>query len=166
MAGVLDSARFRTFLAWELGVSVRDVTGFVLGGHGDQMVPVASYTNVAGIPVADLIPADRLAEIVQRTRDGGAEVVKLLKSGSAYYAPSAAVCEMVDSIVLDQKRVLPCAALLQGEYGLDGLYMGVPCRLGAGGLEQVLEISLSGDEKAALEQSAAAVRELIGVLGL
>ena len=166
MAGVLDSARFRTFLAWELGVSVRDVTGFVLGGHGDQMVPVASYTNVAGIPVSDLIPADRLAEIVQRTRDGGAEVVKLLKSGSAYYAPSAAVCEMVDSIVLDQKRVLPCAALLQGEYGLDGLYMGVPCRLGAGGLEQVLEISLSGDEKAALEQSAAAVRELIGVLGL
>jgi malate dehydrogenase len=166
MAGVLDSARFRTFLAWEMGVSVRDVTGFVLGGHGDQMVPVASYTNVAGIPVSDLIPADRLAEIVQRTRDGGAEVVKLLKSGSAYYAPSAAVCEMVDSIVLDQKRVLPCAALLQGEYGLDGLYMGVPCRLGAGGLEQVLEISLSGDEKAALEQSAAAVRELIGVLGL
>jgi malate dehydrogenase len=166
MAGVLDSARFRTFLAWELGVSVRDVTGFVLGGHGDQMVPVASYTNVAGIPVANLIPAGRLAEIVQRTRDGGAEVVKLLKSGSAYYAPSAAVCEMVDSIVLDQKRVLPCAALLQGEYGLEGLYMGVPCRLGAGGLEEVLEISLSGDEKAALEQSAAAVRELIGVLGL
>src|SRR6476660_3129015 len=118
MAGVLDSARFRTFLAWELGVSVRDVTGFVLGGHGDQMVPVTSYTNVAGIPVSDLIPADRLAEIVQRTRDGGAEVVKLLKSGSAYYAPSAAVSEMVDSIVHDQKRVLPCAALLQGEYGL------------------------------------------------
>jgi malate dehydrogenase len=166
MAGVLDTARFRTFLAWELGVSVRDVTGFVLGGHGDQMVPVASYTNVAGIPVSDLIAADRLAEIVQRTRDGGAEVVKLLKSGSAYYAPSAAVCEMVDSIVLDQQRVLPCAALLQGEYGLDGLYMGVPCRLGAGGLEQVLEISLSADERAALERSAAAVRELIGVIGL
>jgi malate dehydrogenase len=166
MAGVLDSARFRTFLAWELGVSVRDVTGFVLGGHGDQMVPVASYTNVAGIPVSDLIAPDRLAEIVQRTRDGGAEVVKLLKSGSAYYAPSAAVCEMVDSIVLDQKRVLPCAALLQGEYGMDGLFMGVPCRLGAGGLEQVLEISLSADERAGLERSAAAVRELIGVIGL
>ena len=166
MAGVLDSARFRTFLAWELGVSVRDVTGFVLGGHGDQMVPVASYTNVAGIPVSDLIAPDRLAEIVQRTRDGGAEVVKLLKSGSAYYAPSAAVCEMVDAIVLDQQRVLPCAALLQGEYGLDGLYMGVPCRLGAGGLEQVLEISLSADERAGLERSAAAVRELIGVIGL
>src|SRR3712207_2229058 len=112
MAGVLDTARFRTFLAWELGVSVRDVTGFVLGGHGDQMVPVVSYTNVAGIPVADLIAAERLAEIVQRTRDGGAEVVKLLKSGSAYYAPSAAVCEMVDAIVHDQNRVLPCAARL------------------------------------------------------
>jgi malate dehydrogenase len=166
MAGVLDTARFRTFLAWELGVSVQDVTGFVLGGHGDQMVPVPSYTNVAGIPVTDLIPADRLAEIVQRTRDGGAEVVKLLKSGSAYYAPSAAVCEMVDSIVNDQKRVLPCAALLRGEYGLDGLYMGVPCRLGAGGLEQVLEIGLAADEKAELERSAAAVRELIGVIGL
>ena len=114
MAGVLDTARFRTFLAWELGVSVRDVTGFVLGGHGDQMVPVTSYTNVAGIPIAELIPAPRLAEIVQRTRDGGAEVVKLLKSGSAYYAPSASICEMVDSIVHDQKRVLPCAALLPG----------------------------------------------------
>jgi malate dehydrogenase len=166
MAGVLDTARFRTFLAWELGVSVRDVTGFVLGGHGDQMVPVTSFTNVAGIPVADLIPADRLSEIVQRTRDGGAEVVKLLKSGSAYYAPSAAICEMVDSIVLDQKRVLPGAALLQGEYGLEGMFMGVPCRLGSGGLEQVLEISLSADERAELDRSAAAVRELIGVMGL
>src|SRR5947209_14690847 len=137
MAGVLDSARFRTFLAWELGVSVRDVTGFVLGGHGDQMVPVTSYTNVAGIPITDLIGQERLAEIVQRTRDGGAEVVKLLKSGSAYYAPSAAVCEMVDSIVLDQKRVLPCAAHLNGEFGLDGIFMGVPCRLGASGLEEI-----------------------------
>ena len=114
MAGILDSARFRTFLAWELGVSVRDVTGFVLGGHGDTMVPVSSYTNVAGIPVSQKIDADRLEEIVQRTRDGGAEVVKLLKTGSAYYAPAAAVAEMVDSIVLDQKRVLPCAALLRG----------------------------------------------------
>jgi len=166
MAGVLDTARFRTFLAWELGVSARDVTGFVLGGHGDQMVPVASYTNVAGIPVTELIPADRLAEIVQRTRDGGAEVVKLLKSGSAYYAPSAAVSEMVDSIVHDQKRVLPCAALLKGEYGLDGLYMGVPCRLGAAGLEEVLQITLNADEQAQLSRSADAVRELIGVMGL
>ena len=166
IAGVLDTARFRTFLAWELGVSVRDVTGFVLGGHGDQMVPVTSYTNVAGIPIADLIPAPRLAEIVQRTRDGGAEVVKLLKSGSAYYAPSASICEMVDSVVLDQKRVLPCAALLSGEYGLDGLYMGVPCRLGSGGLEEVIQIDLSAEERAELERSAAGVRELIAVMGL
>jgi malate dehydrogenase len=166
MAGVLDTARFRTFLAWELGVSVRDVTGFVLGGHGDQMVPVVSYTNVAGIPVADLIPADRLEQIVQRTRDGGAEVVKLLKSGSAYYAPSAAVCEMVDSIVHDQGRVLPCAAYLQGEYGLDGLYMGVPCKLGSGGLADVIEIELSDDERSQLSRSAEAVRELVGVMGL
>jgi malate dehydrogenase len=166
MAGVLDSARFRTFLAWELGVSVRDVTGFVLGGHGDQMVPVVSYTNVAGIPVADLIPADRLAEIVQRTRDGGAEVVKLLKSGSAYYAPSASVCEMVDSIVLDQKRVLPCAAHLNGEFGLDGIFMGVPCRLGASGLEEIIKIELSDDERQQLHRSADAVRELVGVMGL
>jgi malate dehydrogenase len=166
MAGVLDTARFRTFLAWELGVSARDVTGFVLGGHGDQMVPVVSYTNVAGIPVSALIAPDRLEEIVQRTRDGGAEVVKLLKSGSAYYAPSAAVCEMVDSIVHDQRRLLPCAALLRGEYGLDGLYMGVPCKLGAGGLEEIVEIELSDDERAQLERSADAVRELVGVMGL
>jgi malate dehydrogenase len=166
MAGVLDSARFRTFLAWELGVSVRDVTGFVLGGHGDQMVPVASNTNVAGIPVTELIEPDRLAEIVQRTRDGGAEVVKLLKSGSAYYAPSASVCEMVDSIVLDQKRVLPCAAYLQGEYGLDGIFVGLPCRLGATGLEEIIEIELSSDERGQLDRSAAAVRELVQVMGL
>ncbi|HEY0387769.1 MAG TPA: malate dehydrogenase [Gaiellales bacterium] len=166
MAGVLDSARFRTFLAWELGVSVRDVTGFVLGGHGDQMVPVVSYTNVAGIPVSDLIPHNRLAEIVQRTRDGGAEVVKLLKSGSAYYAPSASVSEMVDSIVLDQKRVLPCAAYLTGEFGLDGIFMGVPCRLGATGLEEIIKIQLSDDEQQQLNRSADAVRELVGVMGL
>src|SRR4051812_11944495 len=166
MAGVLDSARFRTFLAWELGVSVRDVTGFVLGGHGDQMVPVTSYTNVAGIPITDLIPPQRLAEIVQRTRDGGAEVVKLLKSGSAYYAPSASVCEMVDSIVLDQKRVLPCAAYLTGEFGLDGIFMGVPCKLGAGGLEEIVKIELTGEETAELRRSADAVRELVGVMGL
>jgi malate dehydrogenase len=166
MAGILDSARFRTFLAWELGVSVRDVTGFVLGGHGDQMVPVTSYTNVAGIPVAELIPRERLAEIVQRTRDGGAEVVKLLKSGSAYYAPSASVAEMVDSIILDQKRVLPCAAHLEGEFGLDGIFMGVPCRLGAAGLEEIVKISLSEEERQQLNRSADAVRELVGVMGL
>ncbi|HEY1480573.1 MAG TPA: malate dehydrogenase, partial [Gaiellales bacterium] len=165
MAGVLDTARFRTFIAWELGVSVRDVTGFVLGGHGDQMVPVTSNTSVAGIPVSELIPADRLAEIVQRTRDGGAEVVRHLKTGSAFYAPSAAVCEMVDSIVLDQKRVLPVAALLEGEYGIDGIYMGVPCKLGAEGLEQVIEVELTDSEKAELGRSADAVRELVGVLG-
>jgi malate dehydrogenase len=166
MAGVLDSARFRTFLAWELGVSVRDVTGFVLGGHGDQMVPVTSYTNVAGIPITDLIGQERLAEIVQRTRDGGAEVVKLLKSGSAYYAPSASVAEMVDSIVHDQKRVLPCAAYLTGEFGLDGIFMGVPCRLGAGGLEEIIKLNLTDDEQAQLNRSAEAVRELVGVMGL
>jgi malate dehydrogenase len=166
MAGVLDSARFRTFLAWELGVSVRDVTGFVLGGHGDQMVPVTSYTNVAGIPITDLIGQERLAEIVQRTRDGGAEVVKLLKSGSAYYAPSASVVEMVDSIVHDQRRVLPCAAYLTGEFGLSGIFMGVPCRLGAGGLEEIIKLNLTGDEQAQLNRSAEAVRELVGVMGL
>ena len=166
MAGVLDTARFRTFLAWELGVSVKDVTGFVLGGHGDQMVPVTSNTNVAGIPITDLIEPARLAEIVQRTRDGGAEVVKLLKSGSAYYAPSASICEMVDSIVLDQQRVLPAAALLQGEYGLNGLYMGVPCRLGSRGLEHVYEVELTTEEQSELNRSADAVRELIDVMGL
>jgi malate dehydrogenase len=164
MAGILDSARFRTFLAWELGVSVRDVTGFVLGGHGDTMVPVLSYTNVAGVPVRQKIAADRLEEIVQRTRDGGAEVVKLLQKGSAYYAPSAAVVEMVDSIVFDQKRVLPCAALCQGEFGLDGLFVGVPVRLGAEGIEEIIEIDLEDDEKAQLRTSADAVQELVDAL--
>jgi malate dehydrogenase len=164
MAGVLDTARFRTFIAWELKVSARDVTGFVLGGHGDQMVPVVSNTNVSGIPVSELIAPDRLAEIVQRTRDGGAEVVKHLKSGSAYYAPSAAVAEMVDSIVLDQKRVLPCAALLEGEYGIDGIFMGVPCKLGRDGLEEIIEIQLTDEEKDELARSAGAVRELVKVV--
>jgi malate dehydrogenase len=164
MAGVLDSARFRTFLAWELGVSVRDVTGFVLGGHGDTMVPVVSYTNVAGIPIRQRIGDDRLEEIVQRTRDGGAEVVKLLQKGSAFYAPSAAVAEMVDSIVFDQKRVLPCAALCQGEFGIDGLFVGVPVRLGAEGIEEIVEIDLDDDERAELQKSAAAVQELVDAL--
>jgi malate dehydrogenase len=166
MAGVLDSARFRTFLAWELGVSSRDVTAFVLGGHGDTMVPVVSYSNVAGIPIDRLVPAERIAEIVQRTRDGGAEVVKLLKSGSAYYAPAASVCEMIDSIVLDQRRVLPTAAFLEGEYGIDGVYVGVPCKLGARGLEEILQIDLSDDEREQLTRSAGAVRELVEVMGL
>jgi malate dehydrogenase len=164
MAGILDSARFRTFLAWELGVSVRDVTGFVLGGHGDTMVPVVSYTNVAGVPVRQKIPDDRLEEIVQRTRDGGAEVVKLLQKGSAFYAPAAATAEMVDAIVHDQKRVLPCAALCQGEFGIDGLFVGVPVRLGAEGIEEIVEIDLDDAERAELESSAGAVRELVEAL--
>src|SRR5215218_4953792 len=164
MAGVLDSARFRTFLAWELGVSVQDVTGFVLGGHGDTMVPVVSYTNVAGIPVSQKIEAGRLEEIVQRTRDGGAEIVKLLQKGSAYYAPSAGVVEMVDSIVFDQKRILPCAALCEGEYGIDGLFVGVPIRIGAEGVEEIVEIDLNEKESEELGKSADAVRELVDKL--
>ncbi|MEA2428802.1 MAG: malate dehydrogenase [Thermoleophilaceae bacterium] len=164
MAGVLDSARFRTFLAWELGVSGRDVTGFVLGGHGDTMVPVVSYTNVAGIPITQLIEDQRLEEIVQRTRDGGAEVGKLLQKGSAFYAPSAGVAEMVDSIVLDQKRVLPCAALCQGEYGIDDLFVGVPVKLGSQGIEDIIEIELNDTEKEALQKSAGAVKELVEAL--
>jgi malate dehydrogenase len=164
MAGILDSARFRTFLAWELGVSVRDVTGFVLGGHGDTMVPVVSYTNVAGIPIRQKIDDARLEEIVQRTRDGGAEVVKLLQKGSAFYAPSAAVAEMVDSIIYDQKRVLPCAALCQGEFGVDGLFVGVPVKLGKEGVEEILEIDLDSSEQDQLQKSAAAVQELVDAM--
>ncbi|MGK2878419.1 MAG: malate dehydrogenase [Solirubrobacterales bacterium] len=164
MAGVLDSARFRTFLAWELGVSAQDVTGFVLGGHGDTMVPVVSYTNVSGIPVAQKISAGRLEEIVQRTRDGGAEIVKFLQKGSAYYAPSAAAVEMCDAIVFDQKRVLPCAALCEGEYGLNGLFVGVPVKIGAEGVEEIIEIDLTEDESAALKASAGAVEELVEAL--
>ncbi|HEY2603472.1 MAG TPA: malate dehydrogenase [Thermoleophilaceae bacterium] len=164
MAGVLDSARFRTFLAWELGVSVRDVTGFVLGGHGDTMVPVVSYSNVAGVPIRQKISDSRIEEIVQRTRDGGAEVVKLLQKGSAFYAPAAAVAEMCDSIVYDQKRVLPCAALCQGEFGVDGLFVGVPVRLGKEGVEEIIEIDLDDDEKQQLEKSAGAVKELVDAM--
>ena len=161
MAGILDSTRFRTFLAWEVGVSVRDVTGFVLGGHGDSMVPVVSYTSVAGVPVRQLLGDDRLEEIVRRTRDGGAEVVRLLQQGSAYYAPAAAVAEMCDAIVLDQKRVLPCAALCQGEYGIDGLFVGVPVLLGHGGVEEIVEIELDERERRELGESAGTVRELV-----
>ena len=164
MAGILDSARFRTFLAWELGISVRDVTGFVLGGHGDTMVPVVSYTNVAGVPITQKVPDERLREIVQRTRDGGAEVVKLLQKGSAFYAPSAAVVEMVDSIIFDQKRVLPCAALCQGEYAIDGLFVGVPVKLGRDGVEEIVEIDLRDEERRELARSADAVRELVQAL--
>src|SRR3954463_3620775 len=164
MAGILDSARFRTFLAWELGVSVRDVTGFVLGGHGDTMVPVVSYTNVAGVPVTQKIDSGRLEEIVQRTRDGGAEVGKLLQKGSTFYAPAAGVAEMVDSIVLDQKRVLPCAALCQGEYGVDNLFVGVPVKLGTEGIEEIVEIELEDEERSQLGKSADAVAELVQAL--
>jgi malate dehydrogenase len=164
MAGILDSARFRTFLAWELGVSVQDVTGFVLGGHGDTMVPVTSYTNVAGVPVSQRIDPTRLEEIVQRARDGGAEVVKLLKAGSAYYAPAAAVAEMIDSILLDQKRILPCAAYCDGEFGIDGLFVGVPVKLGSDGVEEIVGIELSGQEMKDLQKSAGSVRELVDAM--
>jgi len=160
MAGVLDSARFRAFIAMELKVSVENIHAFVLGGHGDSMVPSTRYTTVAGVPVEELIPADRLAQIVQRTRDGGAEIVKLLKSGSAYYAPAAAVAEMAEAIVRDKKKILPVAALCQGEYGVTGLFVGVPARLGAKGMEGVFEIKLSGEESAALKKSADAVEKL------
>src|SRR3954452_18162380 len=164
MAGILDSARFRTFLAWELGVSARDVTGFVLGGHGDTMVPVVSYSNVAGIPIRQKLSDDKIEAIVQRTRDGGAEVGKLLQKGSAFYAPSAAVAEMVDSIVFDQKRVLPCAALCQGEYGIQDLFVGVPVKLGAEGIEEIVEIELEDEERSQLGKSADAVAELVQAL--
>ncbi len=166
MAGVLDTARFRTFIAQELNVSVRDVSAYVLGGHGDTMVPLVRFTTVAGVPVSNLIPAERLAQIVQRTRDGGAEIVNLLGSGSAFYAPSAAVAQMIDSIVLDKKMILPCAVYLQGEYGIHNLYVGVPAKLGAKGVEEVIQIELTHEEQAALQKSADAVKELVGVMGI
>ncbi len=166
MAGVLDSARFRSFIAAELNVSVENVTAFVLGGHGDTMVPLARYSTVAGIPITELIAPDRLEQIVQRTRDGGAEIVKYLKTGSAYYAPSAAVTEMVEAILKDKKKILPCAAYLEGEYGIEGYYIGVPCKLGAAGLEQIIEIKLTAEEDAALKKSAEAVKELCAVIGV
>ena len=163
MAGILDTARFRTFVAWETGSSAKDVAAMVLGGHGDQMVPVVSATNVGGIPLRRLLSDDRIEAIVERTRKGGGEVVNLLGT-SAWYAPGAAVAEMVDAIMLDQKRVLPCTALLEGEYGIDGLYMGVPVKLGASGVEEIVELELSDDERAELEKSADAVRDVVGVL--
>jgi malate dehydrogenase len=164
MAGVLDSARFRTFIAQELSVSVESVTAVVLGGHGDTMVPLVRLSSVAGIPLAELIPNDRLNAIVDRTRNGGAEIVKYLKTGSAYYAPSASAIEMAESILRDRKKVLPCAAYLDGEYGIHGLFVGVPCRIGAGGVEKIYEIKLSADESAALKKSASAVQELVDVI--
>jgi len=166
MAGVLDSARFRTFIAEELNVSVENVTAFVLGGHGDTMVPLTRYSTVAGIPITELIEPKRLESLVQRTRDGGAEIVKYLKTGSAYYAPSSAVTEMVEAILKDKKKILPCAAYLEGEYGIKGLYVGVPVKLGSKGIEQIIEIKLTSEEQTALKKSADAVKELVGVIGV
>ncbi|MEE8060527.1 MAG: malate dehydrogenase [Gemmatimonadales bacterium] len=164
MAGVLDTARYRTFLADALEVSVEDIQAMVLGGHGDTMVPLISCTTVSGIPVTQLLDRETLDAIIDRTRNGGAEIVKHLKTGSAYYAPSAAAVQMVEAIVLDKKRVLPCAAWLTGEYGLDGVYCGVPCKLGRGGLEAILEIELSEDERVALHRSADAVRDTMATV--
>jgi malate dehydrogenase len=166
MAGVLDTARFRTFIAQELHASVRDVQAYVLGGHGDTMVPLSRLCTVAGVPISQLIPANRIEEIVQRTRDGGAEIVKLLGTGSAYFAPSAAILQMIDSIILDKHMILPSAVYLQGEYDIHNLFIGVPAKLGAHGLEQVVEIELTEQERALLQKSADAVRELVDVLAL
>jgi malate dehydrogenase len=165
-AGVLDTARFRYFLAQELGASVESVQAYVLGGHGDDMVPLTSYTSVGGVPVMELIKPERLEEIVQRARQGGAEIVGLLKTGSAFQAPSAAVTQMVDSILLDRKMILPCAAYLQGEYGIKDLFVGVPVKLGARGVEEIVQIGLTKEEQAALESTAASVRELVTKMGL
>lgn len=164
MAGILDTARFRTFLAQELNTSVEAVSAFVLGGHGDTMVPVAGSTTVGGTPISRLLSQARIDDIVQRTRDGGAEIVNLLKSGSAYYAPSASIAQMVEAILLDKKDILPCAAYLDGEYGISGVYVGVPVKLGAGGIKQVVEFDLTDEESAALHGSAVAVRELVSVM--
>jgi malate dehydrogenase len=166
MAGVLDSARFRTFIARELNVSVENVTAFVLGGHGDTMVPLPRYSTVAGIPITDLLPKEKIDALVARTANGGAEIVNFLKSGSAYYAPGASAVEMVEAILKDKKKILPCAAYLNGQYGTQGLYVGVPVKLGSKGVEQIIEIKLTPDEQAAFNKSAASVRELVEKLKL
>jgi malate dehydrogenase len=166
MAGVLDTARFRTFIAQELDVSIRDVQAYVLGGHGDSMVPLSRMCTVAGVPISELLPAGRIEQIVQRTRDGGAEIVKLLGTGSAYFAPSASVLQMIDAILLDKKMILPCTVYLQGEYGIHNLFMGVPAKLGSKGLEQVIEVELTELERTLLNKSADSVRELIKVMGI
>ena len=166
MAGVLDSARFRSFIAEELDVSVENVTAFVLGGHGDTMVPLARYSTVAGIPITELMDQATVERLIKRTRDGGIEIVNYLKTGSAYYAPSSAATEMVEAILKDKKKILPCAAFLEGEYGINGLYVGVPVKLGERGIEKIIEIKLTADEQAALNKSAAAVKELVGVIGV
>ena len=163
MAGILDTSRFATFIAWETGASVKDVTALVLGGHGDQMVPIVSATSVGGVPLRRLVPEQRIAELVERTAQGGGEIVQLLGT-SAWYAPGAAAAQMVDAIMLDEKRLLPCTAYLQGEYGIDDLYLGVPVRLGAGGVEEIIELDLAEEEREALERSAAAVAEVVAVL--
>jgi malate dehydrogenase len=163
-AGILDTARFRTFIAWETGASVKDVQALVLGGHGDQMVPVVSATNVGGVPLSKLVSQERIDAMVERTRKGGGEVVELLGT-SAWYAPGASVAQMVDAVLLDQKRVLPCTAYLEGEYGIEGLYVGVPVKLGAGGIEEIVELDLTEQERTWLDESAAAVRDVVGVLG-
>ena len=164
MAGILDTARFRSFLAAEMDVSVSSVSAFVLGGHGDTMVPIVGGTTVGSTPISKLLPASRVEEIVQRTRDGGAEIVNLLKTGSAYYAPSAAIAQMVEAILQDKREILPCTAYLEGQYGLDGIYVGVPVKLGAGGVEEIIEFDLTGEEAAQLRESAAAVEELLEVM--
>ncbi len=165
MAGVLDTARYRSFIAMELDCSVEDIQALVLGGHGDTMVPLASYTSVSGIPLGQLLPQDRIDALVDRTRSGGAEIVGYLKTGSAYYAPSSAAVQMAEAIVKDKRRILPCAAYLEGEYGEEGIFLGVPCKLGEGGLQQVLEVELTDAERQALKKSADAVRETIAALG-
>jgi malate dehydrogenase len=166
MAGILDSGRFKSFIAQELKVSVENMSCLVLGGHGDNMVPLVRYTTVASIPITELLSKERIDAIIQRTRDGGGEIVKHLKTGSAYYAPSAAAVEMAEAILKDKKKILPCAAYLQGEYGINGYFMGVLCKLGAAGLEQIVEIRLNDEERAALNKSAAAVKELCDVIGV
>jgi malate dehydrogenase len=164
MAGVLDTARYRSFIALELDVSIEDIQALVLGGHGDTMVPLASYTSVSGIPLAQLMPQDRIDALIERTRKGGGEIVAYLKTGSAYYAPAAAAVQMAEAIVKDKRRILPCAAWLQGEYGMKDMYLGVPCMLGEGGLKKIIEVELNDEEKAALETSAEHVRETVAAL--
>ena len=164
MAGILDTSRFRTFIAQELNVSVEDVQAYVLGSHGDDMVPLVRYTTVGGIPITELLSQDAIDRLVQRTRQGGGEIVALLKAGSAYYAPSAAITQMAEAVLLDKKRILPCCAYLEGEYGIDGLYMGVPVKLGEKGIEEIIQIKLTDDEQASLNKSAQSVRELVEIM--
>ena len=164
MAGILDTSRFRTFIAQELDVSVEDVQAYVLGSHGDDMVPLVRYTTVGGIPITELLPQEAIDRLVERTRKGGGEIVQLLKAGSAYYAPSAAITQMAEAVLLDKKRILPCCAYLDGEYGIVGLYVGVPVKLGANGIEEIIEIKLTEDERAALNRSADSVRELVDTM--